>query len=118
VLRLVDTTGSISFAGKGYRVCNPHRGRHVEVAIVDDQVQISLDGDLLKTHPIRHDRTKEHGAYATPTDDETPDRVSGRYRSQNVVRVPSLDSFLGGSRSGQPVNDGWTATGTATGTGD
>jgi transposase InsO family protein len=66
VLRLVDTTGSISFAGTGYRVGNPHRGRHVEVAIVDDHVQISLHGELLKTHPIRHDRTKEHGAYATP----------------------------------------------------
>jgi transposase InsO family protein len=66
VTRKVDGSGSISFAGWPYRVGNPYRHRHVEVAIVGDTVQISFEGRLVKTHPIRHDRSKEHGAFANP----------------------------------------------------
>jgi transposase InsO family protein len=67
VLRFVGSTGSISFAGWNYRVGNPFRGRQVEVAIVGKTLQISLDGAVVKRHPIRHDRTKEFGAFSTPT---------------------------------------------------
>jgi hypothetical protein len=29
-------------------------------------VQIWLEGKLIRTHPARHDREKEHGAFANP----------------------------------------------------
>ena len=67
MLRFVGSTGSISFAGWNYRVGNPFRGRQVEVAIVGKTLQISLDDAVVKRHPIRHDRTKEFGAFSTPT---------------------------------------------------
>jgi Integrase core domain len=66
VLRIVDKFGSISFAGTGYRVGNPYRGRTVAIALVGDTVQISIDGTLLRTHRSRHDKTKEFGALAQP----------------------------------------------------
>jgi hypothetical protein len=31
---------------------------------VGDTVEISAGGELLKVHPIRHDRSREHGAFA------------------------------------------------------
>jgi transposase InsO family protein len=67
VTRKVDPSGSISFAGWSYRVGNAYRRRQVEVGIVGDTVQISFEGQLLKTHPVRHDRSKEHGAFANPS---------------------------------------------------
>ncbi len=66
VLRKVDSSGGISFAGTGYRVGNRHRGQTVGVRIVGDTIQISQDGILLRTHEARHDPTKEHGALARP----------------------------------------------------
>jgi hypothetical protein len=44
------------------------------VALVKDIVQIWGDGTLLRTHPIRHDRRKEHGAFANPSG--RPDRIN------------------------------------------
>jgi hypothetical protein len=38
----------------------------VQVAIVDGNVQLAIDGKVVKTHPIRHDPIKEHGAFANP----------------------------------------------------
>jgi hypothetical protein len=66
VTRKVDGSGSISFAGTSYRVGRAHRGRQVQLAIVDDVIEISSGGHVLKTHPIRHDRSREHGAFANP----------------------------------------------------
>jgi len=66
VLRKVDGSGSVSFAGSGYRVGNRYRGQIVGVRVVGDTVQIALDDELLRTHRARHDRTKEFGALATP----------------------------------------------------
>jgi hypothetical protein len=66
VTRVVDASGSVSFAGASYRVGNAYKRLSVRVAIVARSVQISLDGELLKTHPIHHDRAKEFGAFATP----------------------------------------------------
>jgi hypothetical protein len=40
--------------------------RSVEVAIVAGSVQFSAKGKVIRVHPIRHDRTKEHGAFAAP----------------------------------------------------
>jgi transposase InsO family protein len=66
VTRKVDTTGSICFAGTSYRVGNTHRRRQVQVAIVGDVVEISSGGQIIRTHPIRHDRSRENGAFANP----------------------------------------------------
>jgi hypothetical protein len=66
VTRKVDSSGSISFAGASYRAGNAYRRHQVEVSIVGDSVQISFEGQLVRTHAIRHDPTKEHGAFANP----------------------------------------------------
>ena len=42
------------------------RRRQVQVAVVGDTVEISIGKELIRTHPIRHDRTREHGALANP----------------------------------------------------
>ena len=50
VTRKVDTTGSISFAAASYRVGSAYRARQqVQVAIVDDQVQIAFEGTVIRT---------------------------------------------------------------------
>jgi transposase InsO family protein len=66
VLRKVDTWGSVSFAGTGYRVGNRYAGQVVGVRVVADTVQITQDGLLLRTHRARHDTLKELGALANP----------------------------------------------------
>jgi transposase InsO family protein len=80
VTRVVDASGSVSFAGWTYRVGNPYRRLQVEVAIVNSTVQIAYDGVVVKTHPIRHDRSKEFGAFSTP---------KGRPRNRRESRAAS-----------------------------
>ncbi len=41
-----------------------HVRRQVQVAIVGDAVEISAGGEILHVHPIKHDRSREHGAFA------------------------------------------------------
>lgn len=64
--RKVDTSGSVSFAGSCYRVGNAFKRRQVQVAVVGDTVEISIGEELIRTHPVKHDRTREHGALANP----------------------------------------------------
>jgi len=66
VIRMVDCSGAVSFAGTGYRVGNKYRGEKVGVRIVADTVQITFDGQLVRTHRARHDPAKEYGALAQP----------------------------------------------------
>src|SRR5512132_1906761 len=66
VTRVVDSSGYVSFAGTNYRVGNRCRGRSAQVCVVAGSVQLSCDGHIVRVHPIRHDRAKEHGAFATP----------------------------------------------------
>jgi transposase InsO family protein len=66
VTRKVDSSGNVSFAGSNYRVGNRFRRRQVQVAVVDGTVEISVGEELIRVHPIRHDRTREHGALANP----------------------------------------------------
>ncbi len=66
VTRRVDGGGTVSFAGAGYRVGRSWARQLVEVAIVAGSVQISAQGKVIRVHAIRHDRSKEHGAFATP----------------------------------------------------
>jgi hypothetical protein len=75
VLRGVDPKGSVSFAGTAYRVGNAYRGMLAGVRLVGDTVQITIDGQLVRTHRARHDRSKEFGALAQPNG--KPRRSSG-----------------------------------------
>jgi hypothetical protein len=74
VVRKVDSSGGISFAGVSYRVGNPYRRQQVEVRVVRDTVEISQDGKLLRVHPVKHDPIKAHGAFANPGG--KPDRIN------------------------------------------
>ena len=74
VVRKVDRNGSVSFAGANYRVGNAFRGRQVEVSLAGDTVQIWSDDRIIRTHAARHDRRKEHGAFANPGG--RPDRIN------------------------------------------
>jgi transposase InsO family protein len=66
VTRKVDSSGNVCFAGACYRVGNKFRRRQVQVAVVGDTVEISIGNELIRSHPVRHDRTREHGALANP----------------------------------------------------
>jgi transposase InsO family protein len=66
VTRKVDSSGNVSFAGSTYRAGNKFRRRQVQVAVVGDTVEISIGTERIRAHPIRHDRTREHGALANP----------------------------------------------------
>ncbi len=66
VMRVADANGSISFAGANYRAGRAWARHQITVAIVGASVQLAVDDKIIRVHPIRHDRTKEHGAYATP----------------------------------------------------
>ena len=76
VTRRVDGGGTVSFAGAGYRVGRSWARQVVGVAIVAGSVQISAHGKVIRVHAIRHDRTKEHGAFATPHGRPRKDRVA------------------------------------------
>ena len=66
VTRKVDSSGNVSFAGTNYRVGHDYRRRQVQVAVVADTLEIAIGTELIRTHPVRHDRTREHGALANP----------------------------------------------------
>jgi transposase InsO family protein len=64
VTRKVDSSGGVSFAGTCYKAGKPNRGRQVQVAIVGDTVEISAGGQIIRVHGIKHERSREHGAFA------------------------------------------------------
>jgi len=66
VTRIVDGSGSISFAGAAYRCGMRWARQSVDVAIVAGSVQLAKDGTVIRVHPIRHDRSRELGAFANP----------------------------------------------------
>ena len=76
VTRKVDSSGNVCFAGASYRAGMAFKRRQVQVAIVGDQLEISVGTELIRSHEIKHDRTREHGALANP---------GGRPRRINAV---------------------------------
>jgi transposase InsO family protein len=66
VTRKVDSSGNVCFAGTNYRVGSKFRRRQVQVAVVGDTVEISIGNELIRSHRVKHDRTREHGALANP----------------------------------------------------
>ncbi|MGH9248203.1 MAG: hypothetical protein ACRD0W_01595 [Acidimicrobiales bacterium] len=66
MLRKLDSSGSVSFAGTSHRVGNHYVGHLVGVRLVADTVQITHNGSLLRTHRARHYHRKKFGALANP----------------------------------------------------
>ena len=66
VTRKVDSSGNVCFAGASYRAGSQYRRRQVQVAVVGDMVEISIGTELIRCYPVKHDRTREHGALANP----------------------------------------------------
>jgi transposase InsO family protein len=66
VVRVADANGAVSFAGATYRAGRAWARRSIEVSLVAGSVQLAADGQLIRVHAARHDRAKEHGAFATP----------------------------------------------------
>jgi transposase InsO family protein len=66
VTRKVDASGNVSFAAFTYRVGHRFRYQQVEVRVTRHTVEISQQGKVIRTHPIRHDPDKAHGAFANP----------------------------------------------------
>ncbi len=64
VTRIVDSSGSVSFAGTAYRCGMRWARQTIQVSIVAGSVQLAKDGHVIRVHPIRHDRTRELGAFA------------------------------------------------------
>jgi hypothetical protein len=57
-------------------------------------VQLAVAGRVIKVHPIRHDRAKEHGAFATP---------NGGHDARALLSLSTRSHLSSGCRS-QPVN--------------
>jgi transposase InsO family protein len=76
VTRIVDSSGSVSFAGTPYRCGMRWARQSIDVAIVAGSVQLSQHGQVIRVHPIRHDRSRELGAFANP---------KGRPRRRNAA---------------------------------
>ena len=66
VTRLADNSGNVSFAGVAYGCGRAWARQPVDVAIVAGSVQLSQHGKVIRVHPIRHDRSRELGAFANP----------------------------------------------------
>jgi hypothetical protein len=66
VTRLANNTGVITFADKTYAAGRRWAHASIDVTIVAGSVQLSKDGQVIRVHPIRHDRAKELGAFANP----------------------------------------------------
>jgi hypothetical protein len=66
VTRIADGNGVVNFAGVTYRAGRAWARQLIQVAIVAGSVQLSLNDKVIRAHPIRHDRAKEHGAFSTP----------------------------------------------------
>ena len=84
VTRLANGDGTVTFAGSEYRACRSWARAFIDVTIVAGSVQLSKDGKVIRVHPIRHDRSRELGAFANP---------QGRARRKNsaigyVAQVP------------------------------
>jgi transposase InsO family protein len=66
VTRLADAAGVVSFAGTPYAAGRRWARTAIDVSIVAASVQLSKDGQVIRVHPIRHDRARELGAFANP----------------------------------------------------
>lgn len=66
VTRLADAAGAVSFAGTPYAAGRRRARTAIDVSIAAGPVQLSKDGQVIRVHPIRRDRSRELGAFANP----------------------------------------------------
>jgi len=66
VTRLASGADVVSFAGTDYPCGRSWARQSIDVSIVAGSVQRSRDGTVIRVHPIRHDRSRELGAFANP----------------------------------------------------
>jgi hypothetical protein len=66
VHRLADADGTISFAGHPYPCGKAFARLRVQVTIFAYAVQLVVDGQVVRVHPISHDRSKEAASFARP----------------------------------------------------
>jgi len=66
VTRLADGAGVVCFAGTSYACGRRWARQAIDVTIVAGSVQLARDGKVIRIHPIRHDRSRELGAFANP----------------------------------------------------
>ena len=66
VARLADSDGTISFAGHPYPCGKAFAHLRVQVTILANAVQLVVDGQVVRVHPISHDRSKEAASFARP----------------------------------------------------
>jgi integrase-like protein/Mu transposase-like protein len=66
VTRLADGAGTVCFAGTNYACGRRWARQPIDVTIVAGSVQLSKDDKVIRVHPIRHDRSRELGAFANP----------------------------------------------------
>ena len=102
VTRLANGDGTITFAGTEYRAGRSRAPTFIDVTIAAGSVQLSKDGNVIRVHPIRHDRSRELGAFANP---------QGRARRKNsaigyVAQVPELDRSRSWFEELSPLLDG------------
>jgi hypothetical protein len=64
--RLADSAGTVCFAGTNYAAGRRWARQPIDVTIVAGSVQLSRDGKVIRVHPIRHDCSRELGAFANP----------------------------------------------------
>jgi hypothetical protein len=64
VIRLASHDGQITFAGTTYRAGRMWARTCIEVIMVAGSVQLPKGGKLIRVHPIRHERSREFGAFA------------------------------------------------------
>ena len=64
--RKADGDGTVCFAGTPYRAGRAWARASIDVTIVAGSVQLSVDDQVIRVHPIRHDRARELGAFANP----------------------------------------------------
>ena len=87
VTRVADRNGAVSFAGVMYRAGRAWTRRSIEVSLVAGSVQLSADGQIIRVHAARHDRAKEHGAFATPHG--RPRRTKPAPEADHVADLPN-----------------------------
>lgn len=82
-------TGVVSFAGTDYQAGRRWARQAIDVSIVAGSVQSSRDGQVIRVHPIRHDRARELGAFANPKAAPAartpPSALSSSYRNSPVA---------------------------------
>lgn len=59
----------------------------MQVAIVGETVEIAASGEVLRTHPVRHDRSREHRAFANAAQDPATQDL-GRRGGENHRFIP------------------------------